>query len=80
MSLNTPLRRGDWIKLESTSGAVIIGQAEHDKATGGYSDLRVRVGGDLNSKREPAETFTLDVNMNYWTITIVQPNNMGLAQ
>jgi hypothetical protein len=76
MSLRTPLRRGDWVKLESTSGSVIIGQAQHDKAVGGYSDLRVLVGGDLNSKREPAQTFTINVNMNYWTVTIVQPNNL----
>lgn len=76
MALNGNLKKGDWIKLTSKTGSVIIGQAGHDKDRGGYARLEVVVGGD-NTLTRPNEVDVITVNVNYWDVEMTHRNLAG---
>lgn len=64
MSLQSSLKKGDWVEADHADGGHIIGQATHDMSRIGDASLKLKV--DLSS--------TVEINVNYWDVKIVMAN------
>lgn len=70
MSLNSKLKRGDWITATNTRtpGPKIVGQVAHDMNLIGPAILEVTLG------EGPAERVV--INVNFWNIVLTNSNLM----
>ena len=64
MTLQDPLKRGDWIHATHDSGGEIIGQSTHDMSWGGSAFLIVQISEDTNTT----------INVNFWKVNILKRN------
>ena len=72
MSLQSRLRKGDWIKATSdTTGCVLIGQADRDIGLTGFAALGVVIQGDGGSPQ------IIEINVNYWDVVRERANIIG---
>lgn len=77
MSLQSSVKKGDWVKLTSTSGSSVVGQAAEDLSLGGPAQFQVVIGGDRRSNGTISEVYKIIVNVNFWTVEVLMGNMVG---
>lgn len=73
MALKRALHRGDWVKVTSKTGCVIVGQAAHDMHTAGYARLTITIGGD-DTISHPSSAQNVSINVNFWDVETINHN------
>lgn len=73
MTLKTALRKGDWIRSTNKLGAVIEGQAMHDREAGAGASAYLNIQIPNPPDSEPHQ---LCINTNFWDVHLLKANTL----
>ena len=71
MTLKTALRKGDWIRATNKLGAVIEGQAMHNREVGESAYLNIQI-----PNPPYGEPHQLCINTNFWGVHLLKANTL----
>lgn len=68
MAIKESIFPGDWVRIESSGGSVIEGQANSEIYLGGSAILSITIADDAEN------TQSVNINVNFWDVKVVKKN------